>query len=239
MEYGYSFVIYKGYQFAKGNIFKEYVLKMYELRMKYPKSDPMNYIAKLLMNSLYGKFGMKLETTEVFMYDTTNESQLQSFHKDIKFYGESVTDFIIIDNHLLVTRNKQMYYKYNEELDMYHGQDVNIAIASAITSCARVHMSYFKNNPLFNLFYSDTDSAVIDALLPEFMVGDQLGQLKLEHIINKAVFLAPKVYGLVTEDGQKIIKVKGIRNPASHDINFNSLVSLLIQDSSKEITQEK
>ena len=31
---------------------------MYKLRLEYSKSDPMNLIAKLLMNSLYGRFGM-------------------------------------------------------------------------------------------------------------------------------------------------------------------------------------
>ena len=41
------------------------------------------------------------------------------------------------------------------------------------------------------------------------MVGKDLGQMKLEHIINKAVFLAPKVYGLIDTEGNQIIKVKG------------------------------
>jgi hypothetical protein len=93
---------------------------------------------------------------------------------------------------------------------MYHGQDINIAIASAITAGARVHMSYFKNNPNINLYYSDTDSAVIDKPLPDYMIGTKLGQVKLEHNINRAVFLAPKVYGLVDKDGNEIIKIKGV-----------------------------
>src|SRR6267378_4001226 len=38
----------------KENIFKEYVDNLYELRLKYNKSDPLNFIAKLLLNSLYG-----------------------------------------------------------------------------------------------------------------------------------------------------------------------------------------
>jgi hypothetical protein len=80
---------------------------------------------------------------------------------------------------------------------LYHGQDINIALASAITGAARVFMSVFKNNPNFTLYYSDTDSAVIDEMLPASIVGNGLGQMKLEHVINKAVFLAPKVYGLV------------------------------------------
>ena len=37
---------------------------MYNLRLQYDKGTPMNLIAKLLMNSLYGKFAMKLERKE-------------------------------------------------------------------------------------------------------------------------------------------------------------------------------
>jgi hypothetical protein len=75
MKYGYTFEILKGYQFEKGFIFKDYILKMYNLRQQYIKGHPMNLIAKLLMNSLYGKFGMKLENTLVEMFDTSNEAE--------------------------------------------------------------------------------------------------------------------------------------------------------------------
>jgi hypothetical protein len=51
---GYSFNIIKGYEFKKGDIFSGYVETMYNLRLQYPKDHPMNLIAKLLMNSLYG-----------------------------------------------------------------------------------------------------------------------------------------------------------------------------------------
>lgn len=63
LRFGYTFEILRGYQFKKGYIFKEYVNKMYNLRLQYDKGHPLNLIAKLLMNSLYGKFGMKLENT--------------------------------------------------------------------------------------------------------------------------------------------------------------------------------
>lgn len=74
---------------------------------------------------------------------------------------------------------------------LFHGLDINTAKASAVTAGARVHMSLFKKNPNFNLYYSDTDSAVIDRQLDSEFVGNKLGQMKLEHTINKAVFLAP------------------------------------------------
>jgi hypothetical protein len=60
---------------------------------------------------------------------------------------------------------------------MYHGININykyicnnIAIASTITAGGRVEMSILKNNPDFNLYYSDTDSGIIDSPLPDHII---------------------------------------------------------------------
>lgn len=58
MKYGYELEILWGYTFDKGNIFKDYVDFLYDFRSQYPSSHPLNFIAKLLMNSLYGRFFM-------------------------------------------------------------------------------------------------------------------------------------------------------------------------------------
>jgi hypothetical protein len=98
-------------------------------------------------------------------------------------------------------------------------------------------MSNFKNNPNFELYYSDTDSIVIDKALPDSIVGNRLGQFKLEHEIKRAIFLAPKVYGLKDVNENEIIKVKGITNTSQ--IHINELHELLLEDSKKLFTQEK
>lgn len=54
-QLGYKFKIIRGYKFKEEVIFKEFVEAMFELRSEYPKSHPLNYIAKLLNNSLDGK----------------------------------------------------------------------------------------------------------------------------------------------------------------------------------------
>ena len=43
--------------------------------------------------------------------------------------------------------------------------NINIEIASPITAYARIHMSQFKNNKKYKLFYSDTDSIYINKKL--------------------------------------------------------------------------
>jgi hypothetical protein len=239
IKYGYTFEIIKGYLFEKGDLFSGYVDRMYNLRKQYAKSHAMNLIAKLLMNSLYGKFGMKLESTTVDIYNVSTDEAMHEFEEMLGAFGESIQDYIQIDDSYIIVRDSLINLKYDKNEDVYHGLDVNIAIASAITSHARVHMSIFKNNSDFNLFYTDTDSAVIDKALPEYKVGGELGQVKLEHTIDRAVFLAPKTYALISDEGTEVIKVKGITPAVAENIHINDLEHLLIQDSSKEFTQEK
>jgi len=188
VKYGYTFKIIKGYQFEKGNIFKEFVNTMYELRLEYPSDHPMNLIAKLMMNSLYGKLGMKDQLTTVEIFEINNEEDKKAFEKLIDLWGNSIQDWILLENHFIVIRDKKLDLRSDSEDNTYFGSDINIAIASAITSYARSFMSFFKNNPNFHLYYSDTDSIIIDTELPIELVGNGLGQLKLVHTIKKAIF---------------------------------------------------
>ena len=236
-KYGYTFQIIKGYQFEKGFIFKEYVTKMFELRLQYSKSHPMNLIAKLLLNSLYGKFGMRVESTKVEIFNLNSESGKLALKSLLDTAPNSVKDFIEFDSNRYLFVRDVIADVFNE--DSYHGTDVNIAIASTITAGARIFMSAFKNNSLYNLYYSDTDSIVIDRLLNPRLVGTALGQLKLEHVISKAVFLAPKVYGFITKNGEEVIKVKGVTSEIASGIHINDLEYLLIKDSHKVFHQQK
>jgi hypothetical protein len=237
MKFGYSFEILKGYQFERGYIFTNYINKMYNLRLEYPKGDAMNLIAKLLLNSLYGKFGMKSESTKVEILEN-NE-----VNKYLDKFNTNIVDIIYLDNYTVIIHKNNNFIpdavKDGFLDEPIHQMDINIAIASAITAYARIHMTYFKNNPLFNLYYSDTDSLVIDKPLPAHMVGSELGQLKLEYLINKAVFLAPKVYGFIEQNGNEIIKAKGLTKDTLLNIKVSDLELLLEKDATKLFTQQK
>lgn len=73
-------------------------------------------------------------------------------------------------------------------------------------------MSQFKNNPDYNLYYSDTDSIIIDKPLQSYQVGKEIGFMKLENKLTEGTFLAPKVYGGILDDGSSFTKVKGFKN---------------------------
>jgi len=90
------------------------------------------------MNSLYGKFGMKMEVTRVDIYKILDEEDIINLEKLLKSYGESIHDWVLLDNSYIVIRDSSVELEYNKDEDMYHGQDVNIAIASAFTASARV-----------------------------------------------------------------------------------------------------
>lgn len=63
--------------------------------------------------------------------------------------------------------------------------NISIAIAASITAYSRIEMSKFKNNPNFNLYYTDTDSIYIDSVLPDtFVSNNELGKLKLEYTFS-------------------------------------------------------
>ena len=61
-DFGYKIKVLKGYTFQSDYIFKNFVDSLYEIKCNSKKDDPMYLISKLIMNSLYGRFGMHEET---------------------------------------------------------------------------------------------------------------------------------------------------------------------------------
>jgi hypothetical protein len=99
-------------------------------------------------------------------------------------------------------------------------------------------MTILKNKPKINLYYTDTDSYFTDSDIDDNLISDKaLGKLKLEHICDKAIFLTPKVYCLITDSGETIYKVKGL----THDIEltYEDFKNLLKKDALIEKSQEK
>jgi hypothetical protein len=114
--------------------------------------------------------------------------------------------------------------------------NVSLPVAIAVTAYARMYMSDFKMKYKDNLYYSDTDSLILDCALPKELVGNELGQFKLEYLVEKGVFLGPKLYGIqVLEDGliKDIVKVKGYK------VSFPKLLNLLTPDRELVLNQDK
>jgi len=229
-KFGYKFEVLWGYIFKSDFIFKEYVETMYNLRLQYPKSDPMNTICKLLLNSLYGRFGMNDNLGDIAVIDKDKEDYL--------FDNTNIKDIIDIESHVIMRNIKE---SYELETETSHS-NINIAVASAVTAYARIYMSQFKNNPnLPNLYYTDTDSTYFDGPLPDYLVSQtELGKMKLEGIFDKAIFLAPKVYALENKN-ESIIKIKGLTKDAikNNHITLDGLELLIDRDYKLTFNQKK
>lgn len=229
MDEGYTFKVINGYTFDKSNIFAEYINELYELKLNSTKDDPMYLIAKLLLNSLYGRFGMTNEFDNNLVIDN---HLIDQYAEDY-----SISDIIPFNNgKSLITFTDEANIELTQ-LGSLSKTNISIGIAAAISSYARIHMSQFKNSNDFNLYYSDTDSIIIDKPLPTDKVGKDIGLMKLENTLAEGVFIAPKVYGGIISDSlTEFTKVKGFKD----NIEYNDLKSLLdINNKSLELNQDK
>lgn len=151
-KYGYQIEVLRGYYFTgKKTVFKDYVLQLYSLRLEYDKSHPMNMVAKLLMNSLYGRFGMdySLENTSI----VTNKEVLNLLNSTDSFSSNKhVIDVEPLgDNSFIVTQESDNLKAKISSLSHHH--NINVGIAAAVTALARIEMSKFKNQKSLKLYY--------------------------------------------------------------------------------------
>src|ERR1700742_2577751 len=110
---------------------------------------------------------------------------------------EYVDKFKVVSS-LDLKNNKQLisYSENKDDIDedFSNTPNVNVSIAAAITAYGRIVMSYYKNRDDFNLFYSDTDCIDIDKPLDSYLVGKEIGKMKLVDIYTNMSYAAPKVY---------------------------------------------
>jgi len=177
----------RGYLFNQQFIFTDYVQDLYGIKSSVHKSDPMYTISKLLLNSLYGRFGLHAETL-------LSQTQLLT-NEEMYAINDKISDVLAVGyDKKLVT----WICKDDDEIEMdnFNQMNISLPIAAAVTAYARRHMTQFINNPHYNLYYTDTDSIVIDKPLDPTLVDDKrLGLMKLENVYNEFVAIAPKVYG--------------------------------------------
>jgi hypothetical protein len=231
-KYGYEITVLRGYYFTeKVCLFKDYIKQLYTLRLEYNKSHPMNLIAKLLMNSLYGRFGMDYSLEQTSIVNNIEINDLLNNNNINRSFNKNIIDIEPLGkNNFIVT---QECNNINDKISsLNHHHNINVGVAAGVTALARVYMSKFKNNPLIKLFYTDTDSIFTDKS-PEQMntifndiIGNKLGQLKLECVINRAVFLAPKAYCLELVNQEQIIKIKGLNSNVIKNLMGENVLTL-------------
>lgn len=202
-------------------VFKEYVETFIE--MKY-KGGAKKEIAKLLLNSLYGKTGqrLKVQTTgtltdkEAFKMEQNWIATLLNYNYALaNNYSSKTIDYL--NNKLKDDRIERIdptlnVYNYTKTKDH---RDTNVMWASYITAYARCELWKACAKCNFEQAYVDTDSCIMPMKYKKNMPvhNKEIGKWKEEGVVHRGQFYAPKSYILdITTKGIRQTKVvmKGV-----------------------------
>lgn len=239
---GYQITVIKGLQFNKQNSpFKEYVEEL-SIKKDILKGSARQ-VVKSLLNNLIGRFGLNfvkpitktvslneldylLATKEIKTFKKINENNFLITY--IPIVNKEICDSHNLDYHKVILNEKNN--KVTSNVAVFH--DVSIIIASFVTAYARIYMHNIKLAILHaggKIYYSDTDSIVTDLNLVrlkgvlEGKIGNKLGQLKLEYLLEEAYFISNKTYVLLTYNGEVIKKAKGISPESLSVTDFKNM----------------
>jgi hypothetical protein len=172
------------------NPFEDFVEQLFALRLGYQVADdPRESLVKLLLNSLYGRWGLSPEggLYSLVNLDTVDELDLPE---------GAVT---IVSPHGL--------YAYAPIPNLHQPDYVNTLFAAQIAAAGRLHLLKVLEYQDEHLAYCDTDSVITRGKLP---VSDGLGSWRLEAGDVTADLVSPKEYMIETPDGLRTYVVKGV-----------------------------
>jgi hypothetical protein len=177
---------------AHDNVFASLIQRLNQLKIdaQAQGKPALRSLAKMLMNSLYGRFGMHPHTNKVLLADPAQAKQIASafpITRTIPFSnGYELIEFRPTPYWHAINSGlaqESVVAKLAGEPTMF--QQTNVPLAAAITAYSRMIINGYKLHCLNNnigVYYSDTDSLVTDGRLPDNMIHDaELGKLKLEH----------------------------------------------------------
>lgn len=181
--------------YEQAKLFTRYVARMYELRQDFKSAGVASYveICKLLLNSLYGKFGQKAEVWEK-IGDAPGERDRteQVFLPDLNRRG--MIRYLLGEVWELTG--------YEECFNSFPG------IAATVSAYARMYLyELMKIAGEGNYFYCDTDSLIVNdaglSNLGKLINPDNLGCLKVEETTEFVDIRGLKDY---TTAGKTVIK---------------------------------
>jgi len=238
-DYGYKILEVKScviFDKVEG-IFEDYINSIYakKLKSENEKNDIQRLIYKLLLNSLYGRLGIKGNINDLKIIRDKPQGKkitkvLETENSDILYQANDL--FLVKSEGPLDPEILNLIYKeklYKDENNGFHcknpwkGISSSVQFSAAITAYARMHLNKYKNIPGNEYLGGDTDSIILTHPLFAKYVGSSLGLFKLEHIIVEGFYLQKKFYMLVTKDNKIIIKAKGINNKL---LNYNTFLEL-------------
>lgn len=235
-DHGYEITVIKGYNFnILENVFNKFVDDLYDIRLK--SKGMIKSVTKLILNYAFGRFGMNINKPITEIVNKDRLDYILSTHLVRSFKVLNENSFIVSYdstiskaiceksglNYIKVLESNKKDYENNRKIE-----DLSISTAAAITAYGRIHINRIKLWILSNggiLYYSDTDSVVTNLKLPVEMLGNELGQLKLEYKIKKAYFITSKTYMMELSNGDLIKKAKGVYAEKLNKSDYENLYS--------------
>ena len=233
IKHGYKITVLSGYLFEQAIILDENVFHWNDIKEANVPGTPMYFIAKLMNNSLYGKFGQNPNlSTAKFI----NEDEMETFLTNPNHEIEDVQEWHIYESN--TTKSLIQYRDLTVNLEDKNN-NVNVGISAAITAYARIFLSKYLTDPKVKIYYMDTDSLIVDSMPDDSEIGKGLGKWKLEKNIKKYYRIAPKVYGGTYSEPnsnkiKEFVKIKGYVNN-NDNINLKNLKTLLKKNKSLEL----
>lgn len=207
LKYGYKFDIMKGYIFEESVLFTEYVTELYSIKQSVSPHNPWYMISKLLLNSLYGRFGM---SPDMLISSIIDNLDLEKFNNENNVIIEETVD---LGDKLWIQYSTPKTGDGEQTVGI---NNISVPIAAAITSWSRIHMSNYIMKYSDYIYNIDTDGIKVGCELNPEDVGLKLGQMKDEGDFKEAVFIAPKVYGGITIQNEMVTKIKGLKSVISY-----------------------
>ena len=191
------------------------------------QNTALRSIAKILLNSFWGKFGEKLRKSKTSFF---HESEADKFFQCVSNPSKTVKDFHIISDDMI-----QLTWEDTENL-LNEDYKTNIFIATFTTCWARLKLDSLLEMLDRRALYFDTDSIIFvsrpgdtDPKIGSFL-GELTNELKKsgDHIVEY-VSGGPKNYAYRTFLGEQVCKVKGfsLNYINSQLINLSSILQLI------------
>lgn len=228
---GYKIKVHSYIEFDKNKeLFKDYVNEIYSYKAKSTGVD--RYVYKLMLNSLYGRFGMKTHHPVIKIVNEETAKKLRDMHEmeHCEQIEGSERYIVSVDTSKIlpyIDLNDDNINNYEVKKGWKVQQTMqSIPIAAAITSYSRMYMNKIIGDKQYNVYYTDTDSIVVDKPLSRRKVSsNMLGKFKLEHKIKEGLFILPKVY-YIREQNLELVKFKGMSNKIEDTSIFNDVVDM-------------
>nr|QWO71448.1 DNA polymerase [Termitomyces bulborhizus] len=218
-------------------VFNEYINDIYTCKTQSEQegNKVSRYIFKLLLNSLYGRLGLKAKNCQLIILPDKDLDKIMKTDDSEVLFKQNNLNLVRssgpLDSEIVrIINEEKLYADKTEKLDPsnpWGSNSSSVQYSAAITAYARIFLNQFKNlknNPYLG---GDTDSIIMTKPIDEKYIGTELGKFKLEHVIEEGFYPSKKFYLIKTNKNEIIIKSKGINNNKNL-LNYENFKSLLL-----------